>query len=714
MTDRICAICALALSAAGLGEARAQEAAPAPSGLEEIVVTATRREERLQDIPVTVSAITANSVKAAGIVEVRNLTQLVPGFTGSRNVGVSLPSIRGVGSSGNSPGDESNVATYIDGVYQPDPFSTLVDLVEIERVEVLRGPQGAVFGRNATGGLINIITPDPGFETRGHLSARYGRMRENANDYDLRAYVTGGLTEKVAVDVAAMFRKNDGYVKDLVRGGHLGDNQVVNGRAKLLIEPDDRSRIVLTAEIADQNSTMNAVQPLDGNTAGRKYAGAILPAGPWEAALDQKPKINFRRYNVSARARIEFDGFNLESTTGYLKSDVSQSTDSDASNFLLQNVSLSVRTESISEELRLLSTGDGAFKWTAGVYGFHLSANSPDITISVASAPGAPVGVTVLSPEVKTDSLAAFAEGTYELAQSLFLTAGGRFTTEKRKFRQSVNGVPINAAFTDTSFDKATYRAAIRYEFAPKANVYASYGTGFKSGVFNAVGTSLVPTKPETIDAAEAGIKADPFSWLRTNLSIYRYDYKNLQVLVRDPDKLVFLLQNAANARIYGGELEVTATPVSRLNLRGSVAYTHGEYKEFRGAQVALPQPEGGNRIVAADVSGNRMIRTPRYSFNVGFDWGVDAAGGLLTIAGNVYHSDRVYYDPMNLFSQPAYTMVRSDISWATPDEKWVFSLWATNLTNAKVAQQIRVNTFDTDIVYEPPRRVGVGAQYRF
>jgi len=148
-------------------------------GIEDIVVTATRREERLQQIPVTVTAITSRSLAGAGIVDARSLTQVVPGFTGNRTASVIQPVIRGIGSGGVSVGDEPNVATYVDGVYQPDAFSNSLELVEVERVEVLRGPQGTVFGRNATGGLINVITPDPSFTPRARISSRVGWLRNS-------------------------------------------------------------------------------------------------------------------------------------------------------------------------------------------------------------------------------------------------------------------------------------------------------------------------------------------------------------------------------------------------------------------------------------------------------------------------------------------------------------------------------------------------------
>ncbi len=208
-------------------------------GLEDIVVTATRREERLQQIPVTVTALTSASVAGAGVIDIRSLTTLVPGYSGNRTTSVILPVIRGVGSGGISVGDEPNVATYIDGIYQPDAFSNSTELVEIERVEVLRGPQGTVFGRNATGGLINVITPDPSFDTRGRIAVRYGRLRNDSNDYDVRGYVTTGLTDKIAFDFAGLYRETDPYIEDLALGKDLGWIRVFDARSKLLLQPSD-------------------------------------------------------------------------------------------------------------------------------------------------------------------------------------------------------------------------------------------------------------------------------------------------------------------------------------------------------------------------------------------------------------------------------------------------------------------------------------------
>jgi len=687
----------------------------AVSGLEDIIVTATRREERLEDVPVAVTAITAAAIQGAGLTDTRNLTQVVPGFFGGRAAGAFFPVIRGVGSNGISVGDESNVASYVDGIYQGDSISTWTDLVEVERVEVLRGPQGTVFGRNATGGLINVITPDPSFTPRGKVAGRLAKLAVgDALEHDLRAYVTGPLGSTVAADFAGVYRKTGAYVKDLVREGKEGEVRVINLRSKLLFAPTDRIRLLLAAEYMDQNSSTNPFQPYKNNTAGRRFPGVIVPSKPWQFSTDVEPKVDLEHSGVSLRTRFEFQGFNLETTSAYLDNTLIQVGDTDSSNIPLATFEVpGQNSKNFSQEVRLLSTGGGPLKWILGAYAFDLNGKS-DFKLGSSAGPPAPLVISHFQPRLTTRSYAGFAEGTYSLTDELFLTVGARYTWEKRTFDQKVNGVKTFLRPAKTSFDKVTYRAALRYQISDESNIYASYGTGFKSGVFNMTGTSPLATDPETITSYEAGLKADPLPWLRTNISLFYYDYEDLQVSARAVSGPGYVLQNAASAELYGGELEVMAAATEELDLRGSVAYNHAEYANFPAAQTFVPRPDGGNTVQPGDVSGNNMIRAPRWTFNLGFNWGREFIGGHLNLNSNLFYSSRVYFDFANLTSQKPYTLVSGELSWTTSDAAWRFSIWTTNVTNSKVFREIRTAALATDFALEAPRRVGIGLERRF
>lgn len=683
-------------------------------GLGEIVVTATRREQKLQDVPVAVTAVTSEALGRSGAADIRNLTQVVPGFFGGRAAGVFLPVIRGVGSSSISVGDESNVATYVDGIYQGDPFSTWTDLVKVDRVEVLRGPQGTIFGRNATGGLINVITPDPSFDFSGLVSARAAAMETGDGDYNIRGYLTGGLSDSVAADIAGIYRKSDNFVDDLVRGGKAGGYRVIDVRSKLMFNDGDGSKIVLTGEYFDRAGSENVYQPYENNTAGRAFAGAILPTKPWQLSTDLRPSLKTRRYSVALQTRFDLGGVNLETTGAYAHNRTSQATDSDSSNILLATfVAPNITSEYYSQEVRLLSDGSGPLQWIAGLYAFHLEGDA-NFILSSRTDPSQPLLVRTFDPLIKTTSYAAFAEATLEVVPSLFVTGGIRYTDEKRSFDQVVNGVALFPQTAKKSFSRVTYKGTVRFEISPDTNVYATYSTGFKSGVFNMTGTAATAVNPETLRALEGGIKSDITPWLRANLALYHYDYKDLQVTARDPIGPGYVLQNAADATLYGGELETTIAPSENFRVSSAIAYSHAQYDNFPQAQVFIPRPTGGNVVSQADVSGNRLPRAPRWTFNIAPSLDVPLEAGTLNINGSLFRSSTVYFDFLNTTKQDPYTSINGEISWRTADEKFRFSIWATNIANEKIIQEVRPGALGTDLRYELPRRIGAGIELSF
>ena len=697
------------------GEAQLKADAQADGAGGMIIVTATRREESLQKVPVAVTALSTEVLTTSGVEQVRSLNQIVPGFNGGRNQNVMQPSIRGVGSSGTSVGDESNVAVYVDGVYQGDPYSTQIDLVEISRVEVLRGPQGTVFGRNATGGLVNVVTPDPQFTPRARIKGSWGRLREDANNFDIRAYVTGGLTDTIAADLAVLYRNQDGYATNLLNGGAVGDTEIASIRSKLLFQPSDQAEFILTVAYVDTHEEIAATaQPFEGNSLGAQFAGAIIPDEPWgisNFAFGTAGLSDFTRLDIALKGHLDLGGVILESTSSYMRTRVHQIADSDGTNILLGETNMRVKPDTFTQELRLISDNGSPLSWTAGVYYYQLEGEQPLILINRRDV-ATPVTPITIEPEVENSSIAAFVEGTYDLTPSLSVTLGGRYTTETRKFSQRING---NQLFTDAEedFDKFTYRVAVQYEASADLNIYATYGTGFKSGTFNTFGTSNVAVEPETIEAIEFGIKSDPLPWLRANLATFYYTYNNLQVTARAANNS-FVLQNAASAEIYGGELELAAEPVVGLNLRAAIAYTHAEYDEFFNAQVFIPQAGGGNMVSSADASGNQLVRTPEFTLTLGGRYTFDAFDGEAFIGGNLFHSSAVYYDYLNIFSQDSYELLSAEIGWTSPDDDLTFRIFSKNLTNAAVAQQISPGPLAAYIIYERPREVGASVELRF
>lgn len=689
--------------------------------VEDIVVTATRREERLQQVPISVTAVTAAGLERAGISDTRQLTATIPALNFSRSNSAFQPTIRGVGTRGNGAGDESSVAVYIDGIYQPELSALSFDLVNIERVEVLRGPQGTLFGRNSTGGLVNIITKDPKHETDAKAVFRFGRFQE----ISAQVYYTTGLTDKIAFDFSGLVREDEGYIRDLVNGGRVGDRKARAVRSKLLIEPDDRTRFVLTGSYShtEDNASVSG-QPFNGNTSARVSApGTLIASQPWETALTLPRALTNEQYAFSLEGRIDLGAVTLESSTAYQSNRIVVETDNDATPADIGRTHVEPRSHYVSQEIRLLSNSDGPLKYIAGV--FMISGLGKFDPLQSTTG-GTSTSVTATQQKVRSG--AAFAEATYEFAPEWFAVGGVRYTRETRRFEGTTtrNGAVVVTggitqqvpADTRTTFGQWTYRASLQKRFGDRANVYATYSRGFKSGVFNTFSASAAskPTNPEKLDAFEIGLKADPLPWLRTNFSLFHYNYKDIQLSARDNSGLVILL-NAARAKIKGGEIEVTVTPLSGFNVRSYATYIDGKYSSFPNAQIFEPTLNGsgvavgGNTQKIVDMSGRRVIRAPKVTFGLNGDYSCDTALGKAGISANLFHSAKYYWDVNNRLTQPAYTQLNGELSLMLKGDKVRLGVWGQNLTNAKIFQQMLPSGTADVVSYERPRSYGVTAQ---
>lgn len=208
-------------------------------------------------------------------------------------------------------------------------------------------------------------------------------------------------------------------------------------------------------------------------------------------------------------------------------------------------------------------------------------------------------------------------------------------------------------------------------------------------------------------------MKSDPLPWLRANLATFYYTYDNLQVTARAADNS-FVLQNAASAEIYGGELELFAKPVHGLDLRAALAYTRAEYVEFPNAQVFIPQAGGGNMVSTANASGNQLVRTPEFTLTLGGRYAFDAFDGEAFVGGNLFHSSAVYYDYLNIFGQDSYELLSAEIGWTSANDNLTFRIFSRTLTNEAVAQQIAPGPLAAYIIYERPREIGASVEIKF
>lgn len=699
------AFIALILASTSAG-ALAQTANEATNeGIEEIVVTATRRSENLQRVPVAVTALTSRTLDTASVGTVTKLSQVTPGLVINRNTVLINPVLRGVGTSSGGPGNESSVAVYIDGIYQPDLTGSQLDLLKVERVEVLRGPQGTLFGRNATGGLINIITPTPSFEPTLDAMFRYGRFNERT----ARVYAATGLSDTVAIDVSGLYTADDGYVRDIIRGGKTGNRRVYAGRAKLLFKPSDTFEMTLAASAFDSKDLGQAVaQPLNGNTSGRlpPNTDIILPQKPREFAGDVAQAYG-RGHDVALAFKKSLGTVRIEGNASYLYHLSHLTRDSDASPGPGFAATTHQHTWAYQEELRLLSDNDSPFQWIVGAYGFQ---SKGDITPLAAAA------TLILEPVLHTKSVAGFIDGTYKITDRLTIGGGLRYTWEKRDIRQNLNGAFAYA--NKKTFDNWSPRVLVQYFIDPKVNVYASYSQAFKSGVFNGQSTQTTAVNPEINKAIEIGFKGDLTQWLRLNLAAYHYRYTDLQVATRPAGSPATVLQNAGEARMKGIEAEITAAPVAGLQLRAAAAWQRARYKNLQNVLVQVPNivdgVPSGNNAVLFNASGTSILRAPDFTLSLGADWSHETSIGTFGISSNFYHSSTVHHTYDSRINQPSYETLAGEIFFELPSKHVRFSIWADNLTNTTILDSV-VTVVQGDIVqYNRPRRIGVGANVKF
>ena len=721
-SSRIALIAAIAMPGAALAQAGDNQ-------VEEIVVTAQRREQNLQDVPVTVSAVTGQSLERAGITDTRQLTQMLPALVFSRANSSFQPYIRGVGTRNANVGDESNVSVYIDGVYQPIMSSLGFDLMNVQRVEVLRGPQGTLFGRNSTGGLINVITTDPTEDLSGKIQLRGG----NFGEFSAQGYVASRIVEGLRGEISYARSGDKGYIRDLVRGGHAGDRDSELIRGKLLLEPNDSFRAALTAtfvDITDGSSVNN--QPLNGNTIARTFTPTPLYGQKsWESALDRTLVVSSRQKSLDFQTRFKLDGFNVETTTAYQKGEALSQTDNDGSTRAIAGANVNQVLSYTSNEVRLLSTTDGPLSWIVGGYMFS---GKGEFRPLIAITNGIP-GLSNFTKQT-VDSTAVFGEATYAFGDSVRLTGGLRYTDEERDY-QARTSAAVLVPLQNGGFNKLTYRATLQYLFSPDANVYATYSRGFKSGVFNGFATSLAAaaiTRPEILDAIEVGLKADPAPWVRINLSAFHYDYKDIQQSARSPTSSLIVLLNAAKSKMNGAEAEVTLRPSENLNLRAYATYLDAKYDEFLTAQVFSPRtatsalpfsapcpvagqsPCGNISVSPLNASGKRMIRAPKFTFGANFDYSMDVGTGVIGLSGNAYYSGKYYWDFENRIVQPSYVQLNGEVSFATSDSDTAprFSVWGRNLANEVVYAQVLTAAQGDVVGFERPRSYGVSVSKRF
>lgn len=701
-------------------EAEANEA----GSVGDIVVTAQKRSERLIDVPMSVSAISGDQLTESGIVSTIGLQQTTPGLV-TVNTGFGfVPVIRGIQSTGTSPGDESNVAIYLDDISLGTPISGFFDLGDIERIEVLKGPQGTLFGRNATGGAIRIVTRKPSFKSEGKLSADYGLRYEELR---LTGYVTGGLTDTIAASLSGTYRRGGAFIKGIGpnEGREYGDanNYVVRG--KLLFEPSDSFSLVLAADKWRAHNDTAYISAIEGDI--NPYPGpGSLANFFYEYAGSTQPFVRIKGHGASADANWDLsDDISLRSLTGYRKVSLDSQSDTDRTNQAISALQIAQYQKNFSQEFNLVGGSDKSLSWMLGAFYYHSRASNPYFrTISGDALTG--TVIANFTNLMDSEAYAGFGELTWNVSDRLHLTGGIRYNSETKDFtyRELVRpgGLALRNTDTKKSWDSFTYRAVARYDFADDANIYASLSTGFKSGVYNSYSFIDNPVDPEKVTAFEVGVKGRVGGITLTAAAFaYKYDDIQLSSYVTVDGQLLVTLSNAATAKMRG--LEFTADG----RLGGGFSFNTGfswqpksDYESYTGAQVVAPiagstGPVVAQVIVPYDASGTRTVRSPKLTANARLNYDTALLGGDFSGTINASYTSAFYWQPAQFSREDPYLIVNGRLSWTDASRGLTYSLYGNNLFDSVYHTDRVPNVRGGDSVKYPQRReFGVGIALSF
>jgi len=726
--------CALAALLVAPNTAMAQ-GAEAEASTSDIIVTAQRRAERLEDVPAAISVLNEELLEKAGVQSTTDIARVTPGVTMAFYGGFLQPAVRGITSTGGNIGENSNVAMYIDGVYQPQQVATLIDLPDIEQVEVLKGPQGALYGQNATGGAILVRSKSPSDVATGKFSASYG----NYNDKQLRGYVSGPIAEGFAASLAGSWQDRDGFRRHVVTGQRDKGLKSYVVRGKVKLDPSDVISVQLTGFYSwRRDSAMYAAFPVGGNTVanlpdltfllGPNGAFFPIPSSPRKTKASQfeaDPDVFTRIRTYGGNMLIDWDlgGGTLTSTSGYLNNNITYLADADAAAARIGEA----RAEPLSggyfvQDVNYASNSDGMFTFLVG--GFYLKGdetfNANIFEVLVPNLPPTPKASVFLQEtygRVEKEILAGYAEVTVQPSEKLYLTAGGRYTRERqRTFSNSLNGVPqptIKEYPDDpVTFKKFTPRVTARYEVGPSTNVYASWSRGFKSGVVNPSDFTRDPVKPETIDSYEIGLKGEVASNLRVNLSAFYYDYKNLQAVRWAPP--VYVTENAAKARVKGAEFDFSWNATPELSVTGGAAYLDAYYVSFPQAST-FNATGAGNIPIVEDLSGGRLLRSPKFSGNLALNYEKETDAGKFSAFTSFYYNSGFGLEISNRIRQKKYATIDAELAYAPSALPGVrVALWGKNLTDRAIYSAVLASTLADLGSYAPPRTFGIRAEYEF
>lgn len=720
----------LVLFLANSGSVMSQE-----NALEEVVVTATKRSVALQDLAGSANVLGADKLGPGGIQEVRDMQVDIPNLSIGDQFGFARVFMRGIGMTSIDIGGEGAVAFLQDGAIIPRPAAQLMGMFDLDQVEVLRGPQGTLYGRGATGGAINMVTAKPGKDFGGYLNVTAG----NYSLAQFKGAIDVPMGNALSMRIAASLDSRDGYGNNIFTGSDINDRDASAYRATFVYDGGGPLTATLSAQYYEEDDNNYAfsyfgqsqgssipvpfgVPILGGNTVG------MVGGDFYDINSDQEP-INDRDGQL-INLTIDYafnDSWSLKSITSsqsmdrFLRDDL----DSTDANLFGQN-NYTEESDSFGQELILNFSNDrldvlsGVMYFEEELYG---EVRVPLTNLCFLLAPdacGTPVGDFLNSGnylqdgDIDIEAWGAYVEATYSLSDTWSVIAGLRYNYEERDgtgsfiFDAIGLDVPTNQR---ESWNDLTPRVTLEYSPNDNMMLYATYTEAFKSGVIN-TGSTSPPLDPETVDAFEIGLKGQNSSGtLRYSVAAFFYDYQDMQISFVDETSTVSTI-NAAEAENSGLELELEGNFGNGFSFDFYLTYLSAEYQEFFNGDYA-------NGFAIVDLSGNNLPNAPESTAKLGLNWEGQVGNGVLRLRGEAYYQDDVYFTEWNRPDayQSSYEQYNASAEYSWNDQ-WQLSIWGRNLSD----EEVMSNNIITAPLYDslrvgavlPPRTYGATVTFQF
>jgi iron complex outermembrane receptor protein len=766
MSGPVCLAAVSALLQAGSGAAAEVADSPAPedAGLQEVIVTAQHKGENIQDVPISINAFSAEQIKKLGIQSSADL-----GFTPNVTVALSQGAgnqptivIRGIGINDENTNNAGPIAIYVDDVYLSSPAAQTFAAFDLDRIEVLKGPQGTLYGRNTSGGAISFVSAKPTDDFTGNAHVSYSSY----NTVNLEGALGGQLTPGVDARLAVVKNYSQGYTTNYLTGGHENGANDYAVRGQLLFKPTDDLKVLLNL-----NGGQIDTRPAEYGHLGTFVPGTQSSATPTvcsvaavyanqcvdifgytepsyhDGAYNKQLKLHVDSLNASIRADYDAGYLTLTSISAIEHNEKFEPEDSDASPYRELEINWGVRNTTETQEFRINHI-ENRYNFTAGLYYLHedLKQNQPlelllDFDkfggLGIPPGPGAGDGIANEQTDQShqdTTAYAAFGQAEYNILDDLKLILGARVTHEHRTFEyqgtvayqeggmdnfgppQSL--LPPGTVIPELSNTNFSWRTGLNYNWTPQVMSYASVTTGFKSGDFNGgflstdpaqAAVQLNPIRPETDTSYEVGTKSTFLDRrLLANIAFFYTDYRNLQTfaLIPSPSGPLNSLTSAKRAHNVGADIELVAKPLSALTLSAQVGLLNAKVDEFDNLVPGAPS-----------IAGLQLAYSPHVSALFVADYKVPVGPGDVDLQLSASYKEQQFYDSFNdpYNAQPAYWLANARASYGSGP--WEVAVWVKNLFDKQYSQY----SFDATVpfgfeepILGPPRFIGVDFNYHF